>query len=92
MHFKNEKDKVECELEIDPQPHQSFVGSFFRSKKACGYVPDVIKVRFMSMSGCQRLRYMCFSKRMADALPYSFALCRLAPQRRCTHTGIRSQV
>uniref|UniRef100_A0A7R9VFB2 Oxysterol-binding protein n=1 Tax=Chlamydomonas euryale TaxID=1486919 RepID=A0A7R9VFB2_9CHLO len=43
MHFKDEKNGVACEVSIDPQPHQSFIGSFFRSKKSCGYVPDLVK-------------------------------------------------
>eukprot|EP00983_Pelagomonas_calceolata_P064692 1148243-Pelagomonas_calceolata.AAC.1 len=31
-----------CDVEVDPQPHQSWASSWFRSKKACGYKPDLL--------------------------------------------------
>ncbi|KAG1669308.1 hypothetical protein FOA52_014869 [Chlamydomonas sp. UWO 241] len=43
MKFVDDTSGVSCDVVIDPQPNQSWVGSFFRSKKAAGYIPDLVK-------------------------------------------------
>ncbi|KAF5842676.1 hypothetical protein DUNSADRAFT_5752 [Dunaliella salina] len=43
MKFVDQKNKLTCEVEVDPQPHQSWASSWFRSKKSCGYRPDLIR-------------------------------------------------
>eukprot|EP00798_Chlamydomonas_sp_ICE-L_P026894 gene26894-4504_t len=42
MMFKDEINKLHCELEVDPQPQQTLFQSWFKSKKAAGYKPDMI--------------------------------------------------
>ena len=42
-----------CEVLVDPQPRQSWIGSWFRSKKAAGYKPDL--VRLLTIIPCIRL-------------------------------------
>ena len=32
-----------CDVVIDPQPKQGWIGSWFRSKKAAGYKPDLVQ-------------------------------------------------
>ena len=31
---------------VDPQPNQGWIGSWFRSKKAAGYKPDLVRALF----------------------------------------------
>ncbi len=43
MHFVDEKNNLSCHVEVDPQPHQSYISSWFRSKKSLGYKPDQVR-------------------------------------------------
>lgn len=43
MQFKDEKNGLSCNVLVDPQPQQGWVSSWFRSKKAAGYKPDLVK-------------------------------------------------
>jgi hypothetical protein len=43
MHFVDEKNGLKCEVEVDPQPQQSYISSWFRSKKSLGYKPDLVR-------------------------------------------------
>lgn len=43
MKFVDEKNKLMCDVEVDPQPQQSYISSWFRSKKSLGYKPDMIR-------------------------------------------------
>jgi len=40
-----------CDVEVDPQPQQSWASSWFKSKKACGYKPDLVR-RIRYLAGC----------------------------------------
>ena len=31
-----------CDVEVDPQPQQGYISSWFRSKKSLGYKPDMV--------------------------------------------------
>jgi hypothetical protein len=43
MHFVDEKNGLRCDVEVDPQPQQSYISSWFRSKKSLGYKPDLVR-------------------------------------------------
>eukprot|EP00798_Chlamydomonas_sp_ICE-L_P006341 gene6341-2966_t len=43
MVFKDEKNSLVCEVQVDPQPHQTLFQAWFRGKKAAGYKPDQVK-------------------------------------------------
>eukprot|EP00197_Chlamydomonas_leiostraca_P011325 CAMPEP_0202866844 /NCGR_PEP_ID=MMETSP1391-20130828/8390_1 /ASSEMBLY_ACC=CAM_ASM_000867 /TAXON_ID=1034604 /ORGANISM="Chlamydomonas leiostraca, Strain SAG 11-49" /LENGTH=389 /DNA_ID=CAMNT_0049546831 /DNA_START=100 /DNA_END=1269 /DNA_ORIENTATION=+ len=43
MKFVDDKNGITCDVEVDPQPHQSYISSWFRSKKSLGYKPDLIR-------------------------------------------------
>lgn len=43
MEFKDAKNGLVCKVEVDPQPQQSLLGRWLRSKKAAGYKPDLIR-------------------------------------------------
>ncbi len=45
MKFVDERNNLTCEVEVDPQPHQSYISSWFRSKKSLGYKPDQVRPR-----------------------------------------------
>eukprot|EP00195_Chlamydomonas_chlamydogama_P002345 CAMPEP_0202921140 /NCGR_PEP_ID=MMETSP1392-20130828/77235_1 /ASSEMBLY_ACC=CAM_ASM_000868 /TAXON_ID=225041 /ORGANISM="Chlamydomonas chlamydogama, Strain SAG 11-48b" /LENGTH=373 /DNA_ID=CAMNT_0049614687 /DNA_START=173 /DNA_END=1294 /DNA_ORIENTATION=- len=43
MKFRDVKNGLECDVQVDPQPQQGWVSSWFRSKKSAGYKPDLIR-------------------------------------------------
>ena len=40
-----------CDVVVDPQPNQGWIGSWFRSKKAAGYKPDLVRAPFLNPKG-----------------------------------------
>ncbi|KAL6750754.1 hypothetical protein V8C86DRAFT_2799239 [Haematococcus lacustris] len=50
MTFVDETNNLKVQLEVDPQPQQSYISSWFRSKKSLGYKPDQIRGSLMQGS------------------------------------------